>query len=55
LQVTLWFIKISLPGSQHSRNAGDFSDAAGEQEMVLKCGSLREMRETWQFWCLQFQ
>jgi len=31
-----------------ARDAGDFSDAAGEREMAPKCGISREMRETWQ-------
>jgi len=38
LQITRWFIKISLVDA--TENAGDFTDAPGEQEMTLKCGSL---------------
>jgi len=34
LQITLWFIKISLVDTT------EISDAAGEREMALKCGSL---------------
>jgi len=40
LQITRWFIEISLVDSRQNRNAGDFSDAAGKREMALKCGSL---------------
>jgi len=39
-QITRWFIKISLVDTRHNRNAGNFSDAAGEREMALKCWSL---------------
>ena len=37
LPITRWVIKIF---SRHNKNAGDFSDAASEWEMALKCGSL---------------
>jgi len=38
LQITRWFVKISLVHTTEMREI--FSDAAGEREMALKCGSL---------------
>jgi len=50
LKIMRWFFLNFV--SRHNRNAGDFSDAAGEREMALKCrrGVSRKMRETWQVW-----